>query len=339
VGQTVTLVGYGKLGDGKRGIQNIFPPQGQVSSGTTVISEVTSTTLSWVFQPGESATAPGDSGGPAFLDTAVAGIHSLAIATSEKQLGRFGSTNQDTRVDTIAQWIDKVTSGSSSNNPPTITTPASASPSTINAGDMVSFNVGATDPDGDNLLYIWDFGDGEAATGAGPTHNYFFPGTYNASVTVSDGVNGLVFPTPVTVSETSHNPLTLKKLQLSVNFMKSGADSFSMSGTLTPIPALKPMGSFVRIDIGGAQAIYALDEKGRSRDVTGNFSLNLKTGAFTATAKFDDFSSKWADEGIVNGNVSASITMPVTLDVDGNVFNTTKVLQYTARENKSGKAR
>ncbi|MCY4726180.1 PKD domain-containing protein [Nocardioides sp. STR2] len=41
------------------------------------------------------------------------------------------------------------------------------------------------DPSTDGLTYAWDFGDGEQAEGADPTHTYTEPGTYEATVTVS----------------------------------------------------------------------------------------------------------------------------------------------------------
>ncbi len=45
----------------------------------------------------------------------------------------------------------------------------------------------STDPDGTPLTYDWAFGDGQRGTQPIPTHRYMNPGSYNATLTVSDG--------------------------------------------------------------------------------------------------------------------------------------------------------
>ena len=42
------------------------------------------------------------------------------------------------------------------------------------------------DPEGGALAYAWDFGDGQAGSGARPSHSYAEVGTYTATVTVTD---------------------------------------------------------------------------------------------------------------------------------------------------------
>ncbi|MFJ4275373.1 S8 family serine peptidase [Streptomyces coelicoflavus] len=46
---------------------------------------------------------------------------------------------------------------------------------------------GSTDPDGDIASYAWDFGDGKTGTGATPSHTYAAAGTYDVTLTVTDG--------------------------------------------------------------------------------------------------------------------------------------------------------
>jgi YVTN family beta-propeller protein len=57
------------------------------------------------------------------------------------------------------------------------------------AGHPVRFDASASqDPDGQIARYDWDFGDGQKALDAGPTptHTYGAPGTYRATVTLTD---------------------------------------------------------------------------------------------------------------------------------------------------------
>ena len=67
---------------------------------------------------------------------------------------------------------------------------AAADPQTGNAPLTVSFTSSGTDPDGQALVYSWDFGDGGRAFGQNATHTYLEAGTYMAKVTVTDPDGG-----------------------------------------------------------------------------------------------------------------------------------------------------
>lgn len=49
---------------------------------------------------------------------------------------------------------------------------------------------GSSDPDGDTLSYLWDFGDAGSATGVAPSHTYSDAGIYDVCLTVDDGWGG-----------------------------------------------------------------------------------------------------------------------------------------------------
>jgi chitodextrinase len=62
-------------------------------------------------------------------------------------------------------------------------------PRNYSASEVIEFSATGllTGPEGPQLRYVWDFGDGKVMEGSAPEHSYAQPGTYNVTVTVSDG--------------------------------------------------------------------------------------------------------------------------------------------------------
>lgn len=59
---------------------------------------------------------------------------------------------------------------------------------TARIGDQVFFDSSQTyDPDGDNLIYLWDFGNGQNSTIDSPVYKYKSRGSYEVTLTVTDG--------------------------------------------------------------------------------------------------------------------------------------------------------
>ncbi len=58
-------------------------------------------------------------------------------------------------------------------------------------GKEIAFTLVASDLDGDDLTYLWDFGDGVTSTQANPTHTYSAAATYPVTVTVTDSRGGV----------------------------------------------------------------------------------------------------------------------------------------------------
>jgi PKD repeat protein len=89
------------------------------------------------------------------------------------------------------------------NVPPTINN-ASASPAgpyTENNTSII-FNGAATDPGADSLTYVWNFQDGtpNVTNNVTPPHNFIDNGTFNVTLTVSDGDGGVTVQTvPIVV--------------------------------------------------------------------------------------------------------------------------------------------
>jgi hypothetical protein len=91
-----------------------------------------------------------------------------------------------------------MTGGGSTNNPPNGTIVAPSEDQTIAEGGMVNFEGSAADPDGDDMTYLWDFGDGITTTVLVPgNHTYSDSGSYTVTFTVTDS-QGASDPTPDT---------------------------------------------------------------------------------------------------------------------------------------------
>ncbi|MGL4463544.1 MAG: trypsin-like serine protease [Planctomycetia bacterium] len=109
VGQVLTLVGFGATGTPNGGADGSF---GNKQVGRTPIDQVTRKLIRWNFNsPSESNTAPGDSGGPAFVD--VGGRMFIAGITSGGTIedASLGDKSYDTRIDVFASWIDRILAG------------------------------------------------------------------------------------------------------------------------------------------------------------------------------------------------------------------------------------
>lgn len=76
--------------------------------------------------------------------------------------------------------------GGTQNRPPA-TVRASASLTSVESGQSVTFTGSAIDPDGDQLQFVWSFGDGSTANGSVVSKSWNQNGTYTVSLRVSDG--------------------------------------------------------------------------------------------------------------------------------------------------------
>lgn len=97
---------------------------------------------------------------------------------------------------------------------------ASATPSRGLAPLAVEFRGVGSDADGEVVGYAWDFGDGAKAEGERANHTYSRPGTYTATLTVTDndGLTGQA-SVPVTATEARAEPTTATRIVLrGVNF-------------------------------------------------------------------------------------------------------------------------
>src|SRR5262245_25230539 len=81
------------------------------------------------------------------------------------------------------------------NKPPSAGTIGTSPTATGMAGvTTFTFTSTASDPDGDSLTYNWNFGDGSTGSGATVTKTYSSTGTFQVSLSVSDGKESVTAP-------------------------------------------------------------------------------------------------------------------------------------------------
>ena len=93
-------------------------------------------------------------------------------------------TATDEHGATATAVVQVVVGNPAGNQAPTVQ--VAADPPSGTAPLQVRFSSAGSDPDGDALMYVWEFGDGGSAGGPSVTHTYTQPGTYVAKVTVTD---------------------------------------------------------------------------------------------------------------------------------------------------------
>ncbi len=190
---------------------------------------------------------------------------------------------------------------------------AEATPLLADVGAIVNFSGNGSDPDGDALLFIWNFGDGTRSAGTVATHGYAARGLYVASLTAYDAhgnsarsvveiivvqstaedMDGDGFPneleealgfssvdpaaTPfggTTISSTQ--VLGVEKFKLKLSFRKADAGSVSISGTLPVRAGFAPEGEKVDLFVGGYAESFILSKKGKAATETGRFKMRIR---------------------------------------------------------------
>lgn len=186
IGKIGDKVGYGRTGNGnigdelwsdrKRHGQNRYDASGDLFDQHYLISDhVTDALLAYDFDNGLSAndafgywfgddyadlglgfnevnSAPGDSGGPTFIDGAIAGITSFGLRFPFSDIdyalnSSFGEFSFDTRVSSYTNWIDDILTSWQPPTPPVVDNPADDIDENLPSDDDVADDPGDEIPD------------------------------------------------------------------------------------------------------------------------------------------------------------------------------------------------
>ncbi len=318
IGQILTLVGFGETGSSTGGSNGDF---GNKTVGQTPIDNVTATHIEWNFDNhSESNTAAGDSGGPAFVELNgqlyIAGITSGGDGDPH----RLGDHSFDTRVDTLATWIDQV--------------------------------AGTTDGGGGT----GDGGTGGGDTGGGGQSDGGLAGTFSSSTVVAirddrpvtvtssvqaNGMSGSITDVNVTldIDHTWNEDLTVTLISPSgtrvVLFDAIGSDSHNFKGTTldqqatVPIRAadapftgtFRPMGDLARFNNEDPNGTWTLEVQD-SFDLDGgrinSFAVSLTTAGNGGSEGGDTGGGGETGGGLAEQAIA--IDQQYDLDTTGNDF-------------------
>ncbi|KKE81341.1 collagenase [Pseudoalteromonas luteoviolacea] len=111
----------------------------------------------------------------------------------------------------FTQWTQEL-AGGDGNKAPVVSINGPYAGSTDS--EIAFSSQGSSDPEGQLLSYLWQFGDGSQSSDANPRHAYVAQGAYTVSLTVSDPQGAqYTASTTVTISANSNDVIALNKAQ------------------------------------------------------------------------------------------------------------------------------
>jgi len=343
VGSVLTIAGYGFSGTGTSGVTptSTAPASGTIDFGTTPIDQISRTYLQWNFDsttPEESNTAPGDSGGPAFVT--VDGQLLLAGVTSGGSLASamYGDRSFDTRVDAALPWLDSIlTHDPNAPPPPGFTSGPTFSPTSPVPLQDVTFS--ATPPDGRSVT--WDFGDGTQAVGGTVTHRYASLGTFTIQVTAS-GTPPLASTLALRVKFPDAVPLAFGRSKFALNFKTPERSSMDMRFSSSAFIVEDRYEFEARYESSsiavflGETLLDTLQFSGRKGTGLGVLAWNAKKGEIGYRLKGLLVRQLLATYGATDSTVERAVKIPFTISLKDGVYFGTHLFLYGAKAGKSG---
>jgi hypothetical protein len=280
VGTQLLLVGFGTQGSGSSGENGTFPDDGFVNFGYTVIESVPNDShVDWTFNSGESNTAGGDSGGPAFYDEAgTRYINSITCGGTGR--AQIGTSSTNTRADTMAAWVDSVTGTSAVDQPPAFLGLASQ---TVGVGQAFSYTVVTTGA-APIAITSSELPPGLSLSGAVISGTPTTVGSYSVTLGATNSIGSASGTLTITV--TAFDPgIALSVSKVTVSFEDDGDDLLAISGKITLGKKFSPKNKLVTVQVAELVDTFKLNKRGVARR-RGGFDVvqlmgRLSRGSFT----------------------------------------------------------
>ncbi len=348
LGATLTLAGYGTQGSGSKGENGTIPALGTINVGSTIVEgygespptqNPSSVYFFWKFDSGESNTASGDSGGPAFYDSGnqryLAGITCGGYGNAE-----IGTESFDTRADLMAAWVMAVAGTTPANTAPGF---ATLKPLSITLGAAFSYRVPVT---GSAPLQVTASGlpDGLSFDGSSISGTPTVKGSFVVSFSATNDYGSASSDLTIVVSQ--FDPaLKVKRVLLQFDDTEDAEDFLDIDGKITLPAKFSPRGKKVLVTIGRFSKEFTLRGNGESA-ASGRsfFDLygSIKRGAFARptlqfsltlerVALFDELATLGfpASESAVDGQI---VPLPLTINIEGIEGSVTTLLKLRGRD-------
>jgi PKD repeat protein len=156
-----------------------------------------------------------------------------------------------THSNTLSDSETVVVTVTFSENLPPVITDVSATPSSGDVPLAVYFSITANDPEGGDLSYFWDFGDGNNSAEEDPSHTYTSSGNYNVTVTVTDGESSSTEDTSITIAASDPSISDLAALRKFGYLLYHGSKPKKAFATL--LAATPMIGSYIDSDYANVE--------------------------------------------------------------------------------------
>ncbi|MEO5817734.1 MAG: PKD domain-containing protein [Gemmatimonadaceae bacterium] len=183
-------------------------------------------------------------------------------------------------------------------------------------GSPVTFSsAGTSDPEGDPLTYLWDFGDGATSTAQNPTHTYADNGVYPVTITVDDGQG---HPATASTTATIVNVPPVPTATVANATLACGQPA-AFTGTFTDAGVIDQTWTW-SINWGDGSPATTGGNALMATPITANHDYGTNSGPFTITLTVTDKDggAGTATTGITNNCSKSTIGDFVWNDLNGN---------------------